>query len=211
VARVASTGRVLDPLVVRAPVDGVVLDKSIVAGSPFTPGQVLMSIARIDPVWIEARVYETDLPLVRVGTPATVEGGPAGGAARRGTVRFIAPALDESSRTGVARIQLSNPGGALRPGMFVDVTLSAPLGRRLAVPEGAVVPTGTRQVVFVDKGGGRLEPREVTIGPKVAPAPGESGGWIVIESGLAEGETIVASGNFLVAADARLRSALGKR
>ena len=203
VDRIASTGRPLDPLVVRAPVDGVVLEKSIVAGSPFTPGQVLLSIARVDPVWIEARVYEADLPRVRVGTAVAVEGGPGGEAQRRGTVTFVAPALDEQSRTGVARIQLSNPGGALRPGMFVDVTLDAPLGRKLAVPEGAVVPTGTRQVVFVDKGGGRLEPREVKIGPR-------AGGWIVIESGLTEGETVVASGNFLVAADARLRSALGK-
>jgi Cu(I)/Ag(I) efflux system membrane fusion protein len=203
VGRVASTGRPLDPMVVRSPVDGVVLEKSIVAGSPFTPGQVLLSIARVDPVWIEARVYETDLPLVHVGTPAAVSGGPVGGIARRGAVTFVAPALDEQSRTGVARIQLSNPGGALRPGMFVDVTLEAPLGRRLVVPEGAVVPTGTRQVVFVDQGGGRLEPREVAIGPRV-------GGWIVIEQGLKEGDTVVASGNFLVAADARLRSALGK-
>jgi Cu(I)/Ag(I) efflux system membrane fusion protein len=177
-----------------------VVEKSIVAGSPFTPGQVLLSIARVDPVWIEARVYESDLPLIRVGLAARVQDSFG---TRTGRVAFVAPSLDEGSRTGVARIELSNPGGALKPGMFVEVSIDAPLGRRLVVPEGAVVPTGTRQVVFVDKGGGRLEPREVVIGP-------HAGDWIVIERGLAQGETVVASGNFLVAADARLRSALGK-
>ncbi|MEP7029150.1 MAG: efflux RND transporter periplasmic adaptor subunit [Candidatus Eisenbacteria bacterium] len=200
VARVRRSGQPLNPLPVRSPADGVVLEKSIVAGSPFTPGQVLISIARIDPIWIEARVYEADLPLVRVGLAASVE---YAGLRRRGKVTFVAPSLDTDSRTGIARIELPNPGGALKPGMFVDVTLDVELGSRLAVPEGAVVPTGTRQIVFVDRGGGRLEPREVTVGPR-------AGGWIAIERGLAEGETVVSSGNFLVAADARLRSALGK-
>ncbi len=200
VARVARTGRPVNPLPVRSPANGVVVEKSIVAGSPFAPGQVLIAIARIDPIWIEARIYEADLPLVHVGLAARVED--AGGT-RRGRVTFVAPSLDEGSRTGVARIELPNPGGAFKPGMFVDVTLDAVLGRRLAVPEGAVVPTGTRQVVFVDRGRGRLEPREVKVGP-------HAGDWIVIERGLSAGEMVVSSGNFLVAADARLRSALGK-
>ena len=203
VRTIERTGRPLTTLVVRAPVGGVVVEKSIVAGSPFTTGQVLMSIAAVDPIWIEARLYETDLPLVRTGMPARVTSPYAPGGARSGRVAFVGPALEGDTRTGVARIELANPGGALRPGMFVDVTLEAALGRRLVVPEGAVVATGTRQIVFVDRGGGRLEPREVTIGPR-------TGEWIVIERGLAAGETVVASGNFLVAADSRLKSALGK-
>ena len=200
IARIARTGQPVTPLPVRAPVSGVVVDKSVVAGSPFMPGQVLLSIARVDPVWIEARVFENELPLVRPGLAAHVSD--ASGT-RDGKVTFVAPSLDESTRTGIARIALANPGGSLKPGMFVDVVIDVPLGERIAVPEGAIVPTGTRQVVFVDRGAGRLEPREVTVGP-------HAGDWVVIERGLAEGETVVASGNFLVAADARLRSALGK-
>jgi Cu(I)/Ag(I) efflux system membrane fusion protein len=203
VATIARTGRPFTNLVVRSPVSGVVVEKSIVAGSPFTPGQVLMSIARVDPAWIEARVYEADLPLIRTGMPARVASPYDPRGTRTGRVTFVAPALDPASRTGVARIELPNPGGALKPGMFVDVTLDAALGQRLVVPEGAVVATGTRQIVFVDLGGGRLEPREVTVGPK-------SGTWIAIERGLTAGETVVTSGNFLVAADARLRSALAR-
>jgi len=203
VAQVARTGQAIQSLAVPSPASGVVVEKSIVQGSPFAPGQVLLSIARTDPVWIEAQLYESDLPHVRPGVNAIVTAPFLGGQPRAGRVTFVAPALDPATRTGMARIQLANPGGALRPGMFVDVTLEADLGERLAVPEGAVVPTGTRQLVFVDKGSGRLEPREVVVGAR-------GGGWIAIDKGLSEGETIVASGNFLVAADARLRAALGR-
>jgi len=201
IARVATTGKPITNLAVPSPASGVVVDKTIVPGSPFSPGQVLLSIATIDPVWIEARLYEADLPYVRVGQPARVTG--VEGRERAGRVTFVAPALDPATRTGVARVTLANPGGLLKPGMFVDVALEASLGPKLAVPEGAVVPTGTRQVVFVDRGQGRLEPREVTVGPR-------SGEWVAIERGLEEGETVVASGNFLVAADARLRAALAR-
>jgi Cu(I)/Ag(I) efflux system membrane fusion protein len=126
---------------------------------------------------------------------------PGAGEERKGRVAFVAPALDVDSRSGVARIALANPGGALKPGMFVDVTIVAPLGRRLAVPEGAVVPTGTRNVVFVDPGDGTLVPREVELGA-------HADGWIEIVRGVKAGERVVTAGNFLVASDARLSAAL---
>ena len=203
VAQVERTRRAIAPLPVTAPAGGVVVDKSIVPGAPFQAGQVLLSIARVDPVWVEAKLYEADLPYVRTGLTARVTAPFLEGAARAGRVAFVAPELDPSSRTGSARVTLANPGGALRPGMFVDVEIAADLGPRLTVPDGAVVPTGTRQLVFVDRGGGRLEPREVVIGPR-------AGGFVAIDRGLREGETVVASGNFLVAADARLRAALAR-
>jgi len=203
VAQVARSGQAIASLSVPSPASGVVVEKSIVQGSPFSAGQVLLSIARTDPVWIEAQLYESDLPHVRPGVSARVTAPFLGGQPRTGRVTFVAPALDPASRTGMARVALSNPGGMLKPGMFVDVLIEADLGSRLAVPEGAVVATGTRQLVFVDKGGGRLEPREVVVGVR-------GGEWIAIDRGLSEGETVVASGNFLVAADARLRAALGR-
>jgi Cu(I)/Ag(I) efflux system membrane fusion protein len=161
---------------------------------------VLYRIARTDPVWIEAQVYEADLPLLSPGMAAVVTSPYAAGA-RRGRVAFIGPALTGDARTAVARVELPNPGALLKPGMFVDVTLEAHLGRRLVVPQDAVVPTGERNFVFVDKGGGRIEPRAVTLGAR-------AGEWTEIAVGLSSGETVVTSGNFLVAADARLKSAI---
>jgi len=164
---------------------------------------VLYKIARTDPVWVLAAVYERDLPLVRTGMPARIAGPAAGGRMLQGRVSFVAPDLAADTRTGTVRIELPNPGGALKPGMFVDVALSVRLGQRLAIPESAVLPTGERRIVFVDLGDGRLASRDVVLGAR-------AGDWYEVVSGLAAGDRVVTSGNFLVAAESRLRSATGK-
>ena len=181
----------------------MITEKSIVLGSPVTAGQVLYRIAPTDPVWVLASVYEQDLPLVRVGAPVrlTQAGGP--GRERVGRVAFIAPDLATDTRTGTVRIEVPNAGGDLKPGMYVDARLEVALGRRLAIPGSAVLPTGERRVVFVDLGGGRLSPRDVTLGAR-------AGDWVEVRAGLAAGDRVVTSGNFLVAAESRLRSATGK-
>jgi len=200
---IARAGKPRETLPVRAPAGGVVTEKDIVLGSPFQAGQVLYKIARTDPVWVLAAVYERDLPLVHAGMPARIGGPAAGGRVLQGRVAFVAPDLAPDTRTGTVRIELPNPREALKPGMFVDVTLRAALGNRLAIPESAVLPTGERRVVFVDRGAGRLEPRDVTLGAR-------AGEWYEVVSGLAAGDRVVTSGNFLVAAESRLRSATGK-
>jgi Cu(I)/Ag(I) efflux system membrane fusion protein len=150
-----------------------------------------------------ASVYQSDLPQMHDGQIAMLSDPTGATPARRGEVTFVYPDVHADTRAGQVRIEVSNADGALKPGMFVDVSVSVALGRRLAVPESAVLPTGTRNVVFVDLGDGRLEPRDVTLGVR-------AGEWIEVRSGLAEGERVVTSGNFLLAAESKLRSAAGK-
>jgi Cu(I)/Ag(I) efflux system membrane fusion protein len=197
------TGRASETLPVRSPASGVVLEKAVVRGSPFNAGQVLYRIARTNPVWVLASVFPADLPYVRTGLAARVHDPEAPGGVRSGRVSFVAPDVQDQSRTGTARIEVANPKGALKPGQFVDVELDVPLGEHVAVPQSAVLPTGTRRLVFVDLGDGRLAPREVVLGPR-------AGDWYAVTSGLAAGERVVTSGNFLVASESRLRSATGK-
>jgi Cu(I)/Ag(I) efflux system membrane fusion protein len=197
------TGKPSEALPVVAPTSGVIVEKNVVQGSPFTAGQVLYRIARTDPVWVVASVFQMDLPLVHVGAPARIRDPYDDAHARDGRVAFIAPDLAADSRTGSVRIDVSNPRGDLKPGMFVDVELDVRLGKRLAMPESAVLPTGERRLVFVDLGDGRLAPREVRLGAR-------AGGYYEVLGGIAAGERVVVSGNFLVAAESRLRSATGK-
>jgi Cu(I)/Ag(I) efflux system membrane fusion protein len=201
--RIARAGRPLETLPVRSPISGVITQKNIVLGSPVSVGQVLYAIAPTDPVWVLANVYEQDLPLVRVGTPVRLAPAGVAGRERDGRVAFIAPDLASDTRTGTVRIEVANPDGELKPGMYVDARMEVPLGRRLAIPESAVLPTGERRIVFVDLGDGRLAPRDVALGAR-------AGDWYEVRGGLERGDRIVTSGNFLVAAESRLRSATGK-
>ncbi len=147
-----------------APVSGVVTAKTVVQGSPFSASQVLYAIARTDPVWVLASVYQVDLPLVRVGASARILDPYLDEGLRSGRVSFVYPSLTSETRTGTLRIEVANPRGKLKPGMFVDVEVAVPLGKRLAIPESAVLPTGERNIVFVDLGEGRLAPRRVELG-----------------------------------------------
>jgi Cu(I)/Ag(I) efflux system membrane fusion protein len=177
-----------------------VVEKNVVRGSAFTAGQTLYKIAPVDPVWVIAGVYQFELPLVREGMRATVIPPFQGEAARGGVVSYINPYLDPETRTGEVRLQVPNPRGDLKPGMFVDVSLERELGERLAVPESAVLFAGDRRVVFVDLGDGRFAPRDVTLGPK-------AGDYYEVLGGLEPGVVVVTSGNFLIAAESRIQSA----
>lgn len=193
----ARSGHPFEAFPVRATTSGVVTDKSVVAGSAFTAGQTLFGISPTDPVWVIANVPQPDAPAVRPGAVAILHD-PAGDRSAR--VAFVAPSLDSTSRTLEARIQVPNGDGGLRPGAFFDVELRTAPRRALAVPESAVLPSGDRNVVFVDLGGGRLAPREVALGER-------AGGYYEVRSGLRAGDRVVTSGNFLVAAESKLRSA----
>ena len=182
---------------------GIVTDKNIVQGSAFTAGQTLFRIAGLDPVWVIASVPQPSVGFVRPGTHADIHDPSSDSGARHGVVSFVSPSLDSTTRTAAVRISVPNPGGGLQPGSFVDVELSTPLVRRLAVPESAVLPTGERHVVFVDLGDGRLAPREVQLGI-------HAGGYYEVRAGLVAGDAVVTSGNFVVAAESRLRSAAQK-
>jgi Cu(I)/Ag(I) efflux system membrane fusion protein len=199
ISAIAASGRPLQSVPVRSPAAGVIVEKNVVAGSAFTAGQVLFRIAGLDPIWVIASVPQADLGRVRPGMTATVHDPGAAAPERGGTVTFVFPALDSLTRAGEVRIAVPNPGRQLQPGMFVSVEIASPAERHLAVPESAVLPTGERFVVFVDLGGGRFAPREVTLGRR-------TGGWYEVRGGLQPGEIVVTSGNFLVGAESELRS-----
>jgi len=203
IQQIARAGKPIEALPILAPTSGVVLEKSIVQGSAFTAGQTLYKIAPIHPVWVVASVYPYELPFVRAGMSATILSPFLPEHSRRGKVSYIDPYLDPDTRTAQVRVVVPNARGDLKPDMFVDVALSASLGQRLAIPESAVLYAGDQRVVFVDLGDGRFAPRTVTLGAK-------AGEDYEVLSGLKAGELIVTSGNFLIAAESKLKSAAQK-
>ncbi len=201
--RLERTGEVTKMLTLAAPFDGVVLEKMVVAGQGVMPGMKLYRLADLSTVWIEGDVFEQDLALIRVGAPARVEIAAYPGRTVTGRVSFVWPVVEEQSRTGRVRVVLANPGGTLKPGMYATLFFDARLDRdALSVPAEAVVMTGERNLVFVVGRDGVLEPREVTLGVR-------AGERVQILRGLAAGERIVASGNFLVDAESRLATGAG--
>lgn len=199
--RLASTGQPVEEIPILSPAYGYVVEKNVVAGGAVEPGMKLFRLAGLDTVWVEAEVYESELPLLRVGDAAQVTFPYLPGRAFAGAIGFVYPYLDGASRTGRVRITLPNAGLELKPDMFANVTLSRNLGERLVVPADAVLYAGDRSFVFVDVGEGRLVPRKVVLGQTTS-------NLVEVVEGLHEGETIVTSGNFLVAAESRLKLAL---
>jgi Cu(I)/Ag(I) efflux system membrane fusion protein len=197
----ARSGRPLEHLPVRAPASGFVIEKNVVAGAAFEPGERLYRIAPLDPIWIEAEIYESELPRVEVGMPVAV--GLAYLPERRfeGRVAWVYPTLTGSTRTARLRVELPNPDLALRPDMWATVELASTHGDRLVVPLSAVLHAGERSFVFLDLGEGRFRPQPVQVGMRV-------GEEVEILAGVEAGQAIVASGTFLIASESRLRAAL---
>jgi len=151
--------------------------------------------------WVYASIYEYELPWVKPGQTVTVDVSALPHRTFRGTVKAIDPILEHMTRTARVRILVEDPEGMLKPAMYVNVSLAVEVGQVLAVPDGAVFQTGTQSIVFVDKGQGLFEPREVTVGAKASD-------WYEVQAGLAEGERVVTSGNFLIDSESRLKAAL---
>lgn len=197
------TGEVSRALTLRAPLDGVVLEKMVVAGQAVMPGMKLYRLADLSTVWIEGEVFEQDLALVRVGTSSVVEFAAYPGRQFDGRVSFVYPTVDQQSRTARVRVVLPNPGRQLRPGMYGTLTFAALLGGdRLSVPADAVVMTGERNLVYLVAQDGSLVPREVTVGLRA-----DEG--LELLGGVVAGDQIVASANFLVDAESRLATVPG--
>jgi Cu(I)/Ag(I) efflux system membrane fusion protein len=201
IAEVEAGGRPIQYLTVYAPASGFVVEKNVVQGGAVEPGAVLYRLAGLDTVWVDAEVYESELGLVEVGQRAEVSFPHLPGETVAGRVDYVYPYLDAASRTGRVRVELPNPGLALKPDMYVNVVLRSARGERLTVPEEAVIYAGDRRLVFVDLGEGRLEPRRIEVGVR-------AGDDYEVLSGLAPGEIVVTSGNFLIAAESRLKSAI---
>lgn len=199
------TQEVTRTMPVRAPQSGFVLQKNVVEGARVTAGQDLYRIGNLTRIWVTAEVYEHDAPWVEVGQPAQLELTHVAARTLEGTVSFIYPTLDRTSRTLKVRLEFDNPGIRLKPGMFATVYVQY---RRkdhvVAVPTAAILHSGRRELVFVALGQGRFEPRQIRTGLQGDHRMTE------VTEGLREGELVVTSGQFLIDSESQLQEALRK-
>ncbi|MBF0427747.1 MAG: efflux RND transporter periplasmic adaptor subunit [Magnetococcales bacterium] len=191
-------------LTIPSPVSGVILEKTAIQGMRFMPGDMLYRIADLSTVWVVADVFEQDMGMVKEGQSAEVTLNAIPGKVFQGKVAFVYPTLNAETRTIKVRIEMANPNGALRPALYATVQLAAPTdgGTLLTIPDSALLDSGSRQVVLVERGEGLYEPRPVRIGSK-------GSGYVEILDGLKEREKVVVRANFLIDAEANLKAALG--
>ena len=184
------------------PRDGLVLERNAIEGMKAPAGQVLFRIADLGTMWVLADVPEHDLGVVHVGQPVTIRLRSVAGRSFSGKVDLIYPQVNRETRTTRVRIELPNPDGVLLPDMYADVEIKTGSTKPvLAAPDSAVVDSGTRQIVILDRGDGRFEPREVKLGAR-------GDGFVEIREGIAEGDRLVVAANFLIDAESNLKAAL---
>jgi Cu(I)/Ag(I) efflux system membrane fusion protein len=189
-------------LTLYSPFTGHVLEKMVNKGQFVDAGMALFKIADLSVVWLIADIYESELSAIRVGQPAAIQMSYYPGETFTGKAIYIYPTMDAQTRTAKVRYEFANPHGKLKPEMFADVEITVRLGDKLAVPEGAVIDTGVRKVVIVDRGSGYFEPREVRLGAR-------AGDVFEVLSGLQAGERVVTSANFLIDSESKLKEAVG--
>lgn len=194
---ILKTGTVQRALTLHAPVSGVVVEKNIVQGQAIQPGMPLYQIADLSTVWIDVALREADAAIVRPGSAATIDLTSLPGRPVTGRVGYVYPTLDSVARTIHARVQVPNPDGLLKPGMYATVSLATPSRRALTVPTTAVINTGERELVFVDLGGGRFAPQDVETGRT-------AGDYTEVLSGLEPGQRVVTSAQFLLDSESNL-------
>ncbi|HEX4824582.1 MAG TPA: efflux RND transporter periplasmic adaptor subunit [Candidatus Polarisedimenticolaceae bacterium] len=187
-------------VILYSPLTGTITARNVSHGERIESETSLLDIADLSSVWLQAAIYESDLPFVRAGQPATITLSFLPGRTYRGRVELVSPLVDEPTRTVAARIVLDNRDLALKPGMFADVALSGDLGARLTVPKDAVLRTGERDLVFVSPSADQFDPREVKLGIALADR-------YEVVSGLKAGERVLAAASFFVDSESRLRSA----
>ncbi|MDW7712325.1 MAG: efflux RND transporter periplasmic adaptor subunit [Deferrisomatales bacterium] len=198
VEEIERSGEIRRTLTLHALSGGFVVEKAVQAGQSVQPGEILYRLADLSSVWVEADVYEQDLRFIALNESVEVEVAAYPGERFTGRISYVHPDVRRETRTGRVRIQLPNPDGRVKPGMFVTVHIDAPLVERaVLVPRDAVMRTGTRDIVFVPQAPGHYEIREVRTGM-------DAGGRTQILSGLLVGEQVVARANFILDAESRL-------
>lgn len=184
------------------PLSGIVIEKMVQQGQYVNLGEPLFAIADLSRVWVEVEVYENEFPFVKLGQSVSITSQSYPGKPFTGRVSFVYPFLDQKTRTVKVRVELSNPGLKLKPDMFVNALIKSPLGAALVVPASAVVDTGKRQLVWVEKEAGMFEPRDVQVGARVEDN-------VQILSGVAEGEKVAATGGYLIDSESQLKGGSG--
>lgn len=195
-------GQASKTLTLHSPSSGFVLEKMAYKGMNVMPGMALFKLADLSTVWLYADIYEYELPFIRVGQQAIVQLSYLSGETFSGKAIYIYPSLDPTTRTARVRYEFPNPHGKLKPEMYGNVEIKVQLGRKLTVPEGAIIDTGIRQMAIIDKGNGYFEPREVKVGAKVD-------NYYEVISGLKAGERVVTSANFLIDSESKFKEAVG--
>src|ERR1051326_290617 len=197
-----STGKVITNLTFNSPVTGYITERNALPNMYVQPETKLYTVADLSSVWVSAQVFQSDLGRIKPGDPAVVTVDAYPGKIFKGHVRDILPQVDMNTRTARVRVALANPGLKLKPGMYVNVALQVPLGRQLVVPSSAVLHAGLRQLVFVSRGEGMFDPREVQ-------TSGQAGDKVIITKGLKAGERVVNSAGFLIDSESQLQAAAG--
>ena len=199
IAQLEQTRQPQDHMMIYAQFGGTVLEKQLLPGAYIMPGDKLYSLSDLSSVWLNVDVYEKDIANVAPGQTVTVTSGAYPGETFNGQVVFINPILDDATRTVKVRVEMANPGGRLKPNMFVNANLTIPLGDTLVIPESSLIDTGSRKVVFVAQKEDTFVKREVVVGQ-------QADGYVQILSGLQPGETVVTAATFLIDSQTKLGS-----
>lgn len=193
------TGRPRDTLLLRSPIEGRVLERNVFEGSYVEPATELYEIANLSTVWLQAKIYEFELPHIEIGQPVIVNIPSEPSQSFRGRITFVEPVVQEATRTVKVRVEIENPQELLKPGMYADLAIEHAMGEGLLVPESAVLRTGERALCFRSLPEGRFEPVEVRLG-------GRFGDSFEILSGLSAGDKVVVSAGFLIDSESRLKA-----
>jgi len=195
-------GKPITDLTIFSPVSGYVIDKKALPNMYVQPETMLYTVADLSDVWVLAQVFQSDAGKIKPGDSAEITVDSYPGRVFTGRADYILPQMDMNTRTLPVRLVFPNPGLKLRPGMYVNVRVKLPMGNQLVVPASAAFHSGTKNLIFAYQGEGRIEPREVELGPQV-------GDEIVVAKGLKADEQIVTSANFLIDSEAQLQAAAG--
>jgi RND family efflux transporter MFP subunit len=196
------TGKPTTEITVNSPASGYITERNALPNLYAEPATRLYTIADLSRVWIDAQVFQNDIGRVRPGESAEITLDSYPGEALHGVVQSILPQVDATTRTIAVRLSVANPGMRLKPGMYVNVALKANLGKQLVVPASAVLESGLRHIVFIDRGEGRFDPKEIQPGNRV-------GDLVVVTNGLEVHQKIVTSANFLIDSESQIQAAAG--
>jgi Cu(I)/Ag(I) efflux system membrane fusion protein len=198
IKKIEESKKPIRTLTLYSPVSGYVVQKMAFQGMRVMPGEKLFDIADLSTVWITSDIYEYELPLIKVGEAARLSLSYFPGKEFSSKIDYVYPTLAGGTRTAKARFTISNPGMQLKPQMFTNVEIKIELGKKLSIPDDAVIDTGTRQIVYVDKGEGNFEPREVMLGIRAE-------GYREVLMGLKAGEKVASSATFLIDSESQLK------
>lgn len=198
IERIEKTGKPFRTLTLYSPVSGYVIQKPAIQGMKVMPGEKLFDVADLSSLWITAEIYQYELPFIKPGQRASISLSYLPGREFSSRIDYVYPSLSADTRTAKVRFRIAKPSRDLKPQMFTTVEIRMDLGKRLSVPDSAVLDTGTEKVLYVDMGDGQFEPRQVLTGIQAE-------GMVEVLKGIKAGEAVASSANFLIDSEAKLK------